>query len=749
MDIPRTVTVECVISPPDPFSDEPSPTSTLYHPSILPPGSYRSSDGAGSSSPSAAEVSRSSSVSSLAARSASVSSSVAPSATYTHATYHSRSSAPSPSSVGGPSGRIASDLLRLRDPCTPARDASRIVGALAKASRTDVGRAALILAGAVPAVTAGMALRPTVRDAQEWGCAVLRNIAVEGEVQRRRIALAEGIPVVLGAMRAHPADGRVQEQGCGTLRNLAWDSPINKALIAKKGGVSVIAEAMRTHRGDGAVVGQALRALRNLAKESPPNILAVSGALPVIISAMAQHLTNESLQHDGCAILRNLSASVDSRAAVAAAGGVSAIVETMRSHEKAEKLQAQACAALSNLSLCGGNLTLMREDKHCKKTLKSTLKRFPESCGKHSEAILQRMADGSREFAATPPLAPKIDKGLSLGRNNLRSKFLSRRSGGRGTGDGPSIASSKESESDVGSSLLGIDHAPEAAALVILRRIQALRDDILSHEDAVEIINDVERLARGGGGLDVTLEGSTLPTSLSSSSHSLPRGLTSSRRLAGGGHRQAIFAAGGLPTLTAYMGRTVASAPVQSASCWALSSLCNGDDVACAEVTAGGGIAAVLVGMDTHPFNAKVQAAGCSALRTLTLTVPVGVQNRDTIRLVGGIEALVAAMHSHSEDIRVLEHSLGALCQLTQKSKLNCVAAAEAGAIPVVMVVLAAQSRTPTVQERGCRFLSQVSEIRDLADLIRAEEPALMLWDSADRYPLLCGEWCRRVLQNI
>uniref|UniRef100_A0A7S4N8P2 Uncharacterized protein n=1 Tax=Odontella aurita TaxID=265563 RepID=A0A7S4N8P2_9STRA len=602
-------------------------------------------------------------------------------------------------SGSGAHPRLLADLKRLRSSRTPAINASRIIGALCKSSRTEKGRAAIGRAGAIPCIVAAMCNHPSDAEVQERGCAALQNLALEGD-RRSMIASAGGTAAVLRAMRSHPQAAAVQERGCGAVRNFVWDNDVNRAAVGSKGGVVVITDAVRGHGGDGRVVGQAFRALRNLAKgtgeDVSSNRLAIGGAVMCIVAAMRQHLEDEGVEAEGCALVRNLSVDEDVRPAIVAVGAIGAIVAAMKEHPKSEKVNSQACGSLYNLSFCGGSLDEMKRDKYCKRVLKAAAKLFPKVCGKYANNLLERMAAASSrksKFGSSPtpphgamspvdfrgstptisnvPTSPRGADGAGASGHHSSSPpglkmFGMKRSGGK-SGSGPtgteSVSSggtgdedSRQSGSDAGSS----------ASLTTMMHVMALRDNVdsLSEEEAVTIITELGKLAMGPP-----------PSALSSSSRGRNSGShgrpPSSAIHSAQGYRAAIAAAGGIPVVVSFMARRIDWPPIQSSACLTLRNLCHRDEDNCMAAARSGAIPAVIAGMQLHRSWSGVQSAGCEALRTFATSAEEGSGKKEVqgmIRETGGTRAIMDGARENIDDVRVVECALAARAELRRLS---------------------------------------------------------------------------------
>ena len=560
-----------------------------------------------------------------------------------------------------------------------------ILSRLVQATRSSSARSDFVQASGISSLIAAMVRYKRSLKVVEGGCIILQNLAVDAD-HRRLLVKDSAVKAIVGGMKEHPSDESIQELGCAALRNLGSGADAaTKAGISAGGGILVVVHAMRRHMAAVAVQEQGLRALRNLAKDSQGNKVAIAGTVPVIIESMGRHEGSEAVQREGCATLRNLSVSADNQVAIAACGGVPAITSALTNFAKVEKVQVQGTGALFNLSFSPMALANLKKEKRLKKVLKAAGKKFPDTCEKYCDGILDRLPYATTDAKATQwPIPIETSKSYAKGK------------------------SSSSKKAQAGENAFTDDDV--SPTLKVLSHIHRLQDPTASTEDESKVA--IAELAR----LAVSYD-----------------------------HRIAISAAGGIPVIIATMAQRIDSPSVQRVGCSAIQNLsCNEDnEVAIAEA---GGIAAIISGMDLYLDNVKLQHKACAALRNLAAS---NNDNRTRIRRDGGITSIVNAMRHHDDQKHVQEVACSALGNLCLQNEDNRVAIVSAGAVPRIMLALMTHTEVAGVQEKGCRALYNLSVSPENVKAIREEEPETVLWDAASKFPNECGDWSRRLLEKL
>ena len=226
-----------------------------------------------------------------------------------------------------------------------ARLAEQGCSALRLLSSQHVLRPTIDSSGAADAVVLAMRNHPLVEGGQEDGWAFLRKVAPEKERpppeardaapsgEAEPLAPNASIEAVVDSMRASPQSAAVAERGCAALRNLAANNDVNSVRIAQYGGVLAVIAAMRSMPEHAKLLEQACGALRNLAFNDANQVsIAANGGIAVVTNAMRDHPNFPGVQEEGCGALRNLAFNDSNSVAIASSGGIVAVVKAMRAY---------------------------------------------------------------------------------------------------------------------------------------------------------------------------------------------------------------------------------------------------------------------------------------------------------------------------------------------------------------------------------------------------------------------------------
>jgi hypothetical protein len=235
-----------------------------------------------------------------------------------------------------------------------ARLAEQGCSALRLLSSQHVLRPTIDSSGAADAVVLAMRNHPLVEGVQEDGWAFLRKVAAEKErpSPEARDAVPSGeaeplapnasIEAVVDSMRASPQSIAVAERGCAALRNLAANNDVNSVRIAQYGGVLAVIAAMRSMPEHAKLLEQACGALRNLAFNDANQVsIAANGGIAVVTNAMRDHPNFPGVQEEGCGALRNLAFNDSNSVAIASSGGIVAVVKAMRAYVRVPGVREQ------------------------------------------------------------------------------------------------------------------------------------------------------------------------------------------------------------------------------------------------------------------------------------------------------------------------------------------------------------------------------------------------------------------------
>eukprot|EP00561_Arcocellulus_cornucervis_P014220 CAMPEP_0185801620 /NCGR_PEP_ID=MMETSP1322-20130828/1531_1 /TAXON_ID=265543 /ORGANISM="Minutocellus polymorphus, Strain RCC2270" /LENGTH=666 /DNA_ID=CAMNT_0028497325 /DNA_START=285 /DNA_END=2285 /DNA_ORIENTATION=+ len=513
-----------------------------------------------------------------------------------------------------------------------------ILSRLVQATRSSSARTDFVEASGIQSLVAAMVRYKRCLKVVEGGCIILQNLAVD-PTHRRLLVQNSAVKAIVGGMKDHPSDESIQELGCAALRNLGSGADAaTKASISAGGGILVVVHAMRRHAGSEAVQEQGLRALRNLAKDSSGNKVAIAGTVPVIIEAMGLHGASEPVQREGCATLRNLSVSADNQVAIAACGGVTAITSALISISKVEKVQVQGTGALFNLSFSPMALANLKKEKRLKKALKGAAKRFPDSCEKYCDGILDRLPYATDDAKATQWPIP-----IDTAKSGSRSK----KSGGENA--------------------LTDDVSP---TLKILSHIHRLEDHTTSTEDESKVaIAELARLAvsydhriaiSAAGGIPVIID--TMAQRIDSPS--IQRvGCSAIQNLSCNEDNEvAIAESGGIAAIISGMDLYVDNVKLQHKACAALRNLAASNNDNRTAIRRDGGTESIITAMRAHDEQKHVQEVACSALGNLCLQ---NDDNRVAIVAAGALPRIMLALMTHTEVAGVQEKGCRALYNLS------------------------------------------------------------------------------------
>ncbi|EKG05780.1 hypothetical protein TCSYLVIO_003145 [Trypanosoma cruzi] len=136
-------------------------------------------------------------------------------------------------------------------------------------------------------------------------CGGLSALAFDNAVAQKQIYDLDGVACVIRAM-ANFERLRMLELGCSVLGTLAWNTEIKEkvAVVA----IPEILKAMRVHYQSPLLQKSTCRAISQFAFNSENNrkLLAESGAIPLIVSAMRSHITTDKLLVHGIKALTYL-----------------------------------------------------------------------------------------------------------------------------------------------------------------------------------------------------------------------------------------------------------------------------------------------------------------------------------------------------------------------------------------------------------------------------------------------------------
>ncbi|KAL7579980.1 hypothetical protein ACA910_004973 [Epithemia clementina (nom. ined.)] len=199
---------------------------------------------------------------------------------------------------------------------------------------------------------------------QYHACAAVWALTFENELIRGQMSTV--IPFVLVAMKTYESNAALQAIACGALWNLTTNHVDNAHEIVSydyEQGIKIILNALKLHPTDPNVQEAACAVIKNLSMTvEEANVVGHTGAIAPILNAMRQHENSQAVQAEGCSALCNLAMVEDHKAPILNAGGIGMIVFAMRqalqddsqhpsSQRSREEVQKHACKALTSLAV--------------------------------------------------------------------------------------------------------------------------------------------------------------------------------------------------------------------------------------------------------------------------------------------------------------------------------------------------------------------------------------------------------------
>ena len=136
------------------------------------------------------------------------------------------------------------------------------------------------------------------------------------------------------------------------LSQLAEKVPEVKAAIGNEGGIEIIMNAMKMHISNVTVQHEGCKVLSNLAiNDTNKSKLDHENAIEMIMKAMELHFAVADFQKDSFKFLYNLSFNVEYEAKIVDNDCIKYVIKAMRHHEKNVNLQNEGCRLLRKLAL--------------------------------------------------------------------------------------------------------------------------------------------------------------------------------------------------------------------------------------------------------------------------------------------------------------------------------------------------------------------------------------------------------------
>lgn len=233
----------------------------------------------------------------------------------------------------------------------------------------------------------------------ERSCGALRILS-RNSINALDIAREGGIPALLQVMETHRHHHLIQEYSAACLQNLAVDDFIRDRIVAR-GGVRRIVKAMYEHPTEAPLLAQCCASLMNFATTDTNRLVMLSeGAVEAVLFAM-QIKENAAIQEHSCAMLANM--ALNGKCAMKISEeGIKPILSAMATHSANPSVQEKACGAILNLS----EFDVVRRRlnrKHAAQAIMEAMENHPhhEGVRKYTSAALLRIM--SDEGKTVPP----------------------------------------------------------------------------------------------------------------------------------------------------------------------------------------------------------------------------------------------------------------------------------------------------------------------------------------------------------
>mmetsp|Transcript_2373 Transcript_2373/g.4413 ORF Transcript_2373/g.4413 Transcript_2373/m.4413 type:complete len:735 (+) Transcript_2373:200-2404(+) len=219
-------------------------------------------------------------------------------------------------------------------------------------------------------------------------------LARKSDENKHKIIFEEStFDAIVEAMQIYrERSAEIQNRACGVLWSLSMD-PNDRKHVAQAGGCDAILNAMLVHSDDDALQVMALGALKvlsfdNIAKSTMRSL----GTLTHVANVMQNHLKNPTIQSEGCVILGNLAASVDT-SFVAPVGEreVDAVINGILNHPDSLEVHEAACFTLMCLASLASNVELIRSNINTRVALELACQKHRDEVGNDIFILLRRL----------------------------------------------------------------------------------------------------------------------------------------------------------------------------------------------------------------------------------------------------------------------------------------------------------------------------------------------------------------------
>jgi hypothetical protein len=163
----------------------------------------------------------------------------------------------------------------------------------------------ILVAGSVPDILRSLNDYPTKADLQKCGCAIIRKIASSGE-NMDIVGQSDTVRCIVNSMLLHPESTGLVMECLATLHYLAGEASTRKILRRFEVEDACIC-LLRINLTNDTIVGAVLAALNNIAVDAKRGSVSrmKHGVLDVLLMAIARYPESNSVQKQGCLLLKN------------------------------------------------------------------------------------------------------------------------------------------------------------------------------------------------------------------------------------------------------------------------------------------------------------------------------------------------------------------------------------------------------------------------------------------------------------
>jgi hypothetical protein len=577
----------------------------------------------------------------------------------------------------------------------------RTLVALTSAEGDYMARSEIRLVGGIPVVLS--LIRTATTNRQSTGllmaaCSVLRNITVNA-TNRERVANEGGIPVMVEAFNGCEEES-FQAQCCEILGYLAYDNEATRRLIAESGGIQAVVSAMGQPTESLTLQTEACKTLRNIATNNPSNcrLIAKTGGLSQIVDFMKQHPSSPTVEFPVGALIA-LATDAEVLEQFSEAGVLEIILQVTEANPEVRVLQARVFGMLIQF-LEHPQLEAVLRDSAATKLGKKAATRFPSL--RQPRTFLEKLGVELPPSETLVSMAPTAELSLKGVIRRMRENEMDERVQEHGCRDLDEMTSDyflgRENRRDIINAggvplLLAVQenylNSPiiQQHVLPILAKLKLAPS--ISNFDSIESIVDVLQLY----------------STVTSVQEQGCRVLRNRSCYYTDDDRAKIADSGGIPVMISAMQQHVDSLRIQEDACAVLRYV-TADDTRKGLLAEFDGVSAIVSSMNRHTGSLILHEHACSCLHGFA------VKDNSSVRCItaaDGISAIVSSMKRHDISATVQEHALATLAVLAHENVANQLSIAETGVIPSIVANLRGTNHPRSVIENTCAVLCNLS----------------------------------------